>query len=214
MVAITLGFVLASLYFAPAGMRLMRRWLFGKFSEASLTGYSMLLCLVFVAAASLLSVNIVFAALVAGLVMARLTSRQLVAVKQHIADMAIWFFVPIYFAVVGQKLDLAQQFDGGLTLLFIGASTAIKLASCTLSAWSANASWARAFDYGVAMNTRGGPGIVLASVAHAAGIIDARMFTALVLASILTSFATGLWLRWRLVRNPAVFANLARLPAE
>lgn len=213
-VAITLGFVLASLYFAPAGMRLMRRWLFGKFSEASLTGYSMLLCLVFVAAASLLSVNIVFAALVAGLVMARLTSRQLVAVKQHIADMAIWFFVPIYFAVVGQKLDLAQQFDGGLTLLFIGASTAIKLASCTLSAWSANAGWARAFDYGVAMNTRGGPGIVLASVAHAAGIIDARMFTALVLASILTSFATGLWLRWRLVRNPAVFANLARLPAE
>ena len=42
---------------------------FGKFSEASLTGYTMLLCLVFVAAASLLQVNIVFAALVAGLVM-------------------------------------------------------------------------------------------------------------------------------------------------
>ena len=55
------------------------------------------------------------------------------------------------------------------------------------------------------MNTRGGPGIVLASVAYAAGIIDERMFTALVIASILTSLATGLWLRWRLVRNPDAF---------
>jgi hypothetical protein len=47
------------------------------------------------------------------------------------------------------------------------------------------------------MNTRGGPGIVLASVALAAGIVDERMFTALVLASILTSLATGIWFRWR-----------------
>ena len=133
--------------------------------------------------------------------------------KQRIADIAIWFFVPIYFALVGLRLDLAHQFDVPLTLLFIVASTAIKLASCTIAARAAGAGWARALDYGVAMNTRGGPGIVLASVAHAAGIIDDRMFTALVLASILTSLATGLWLRWRLVRDPKVFAELARPPA-
>jgi K+:H+ antiporter len=66
----------------------------------------------------------------------------------------------------------------------------------------------------MAMHTRGGPGIVLASVAYAAGIIDERMFTALVLASILTSLACGLWLRWRLVRDPTVFVELARSQAE
>ena len=75
----------------------------------------MLLCLVFVAAASLLHVNVVFAALLAGLVMARFPSRHLAAVKQHIADISIWFFVPIYFALVGLRLDLAHQFDGTLT---------------------------------------------------------------------------------------------------
>ena len=53
------------------------------------------------------------------------------------------------------------------------------------------------------MNTRGGPGIVLASVAYAAGIIDDRLFTAFVLASIVTSLATGVWLRWRLSADPA-----------
>jgi len=213
-IAITVAFVLASFFFAPAGVRAIRRWVIGKFSEASLTGYTMLLCLIFVAAASLLNVNIVFAALVAGLVMARFPSRYLAPVRQHIADIAIWFFVPIYFALVGQQLDLAHQFDGALTVLFIGASTAAKLASCTIAARTANIDWIRALDYGIAMNTRGGPGIVLASVAHVAGIIDDRMFTALVLASILTSLATGLWLRWRLVRNPKIFGELARAPAE
>ncbi|TGP48872.1 cation:proton antiporter, partial [Mesorhizobium sp. M2D.F.Ca.ET.226.01.1.1] len=50
-IAINLAFVLASLFVAPAVAREVRRRVFGKFSEASLTGYTMLLCLVFVAAA-------------------------------------------------------------------------------------------------------------------------------------------------------------------
>ena len=54
---------------------------------------------------------------------------------------------------------------------------------------------------------------MLASVTYAAGIIDERMFTALVLASILTSLAAGLWLRWRLARDPEAFIESARLPA-
>lgn len=208
-VAITLAFVLVSLIFGPALVRAIGRTGLGKFSEASLTGYALLLCLIFVTLASLLRVNIVFGALVAGLVIGRFPSPHLAPVKQRIADIAIWFFVPIYFALVGLRLDLAHQFDWALTAVFILASTAIKLASCTIAAKAGGAGWGKAVDYGVAMNTRGGPGIVLASVAHAAGIIDDRLFTAFVLASILTSFATGLWLRWRLAREPARYAAKA-----
>jgi len=213
-ILITATFVLASLIFAPALVRATRRRIFGRLSEASLTGYAMLLCLMFVAAASLLNVNIVFAALVAGLVLSRFPSRHLASVKERIADVAIWFFVPIYFALVGLKLDLVHEFDVTLTLIFVIASTLIKLASCTVAARVATPYWAKAFDYGVAMNTRGGPGIVLASVAHGAGIINEHMFTTLVLASILTSLLTGLWLRWRLASDPKVFAEHARIPAE
>jgi Kef-type K+ transport system membrane component KefB len=204
-VVITILFVALSFFLAPALLRAIRRNVFVQFSEASLTGYAVLLCLVFVASASLLSVNIVFAALIAGLVITRFNSRQLVAVKQRIADISIWFFVPIYFALVGLRLDLAHQLDIQLTLLFIVASSAIKVTSCTVAARASGIEWIRSFDYGVAMNTRGGPGIVLASVAHAAGIVDDRMFTALVLASIITSLATGCWLRLRLVRDPSAF---------
>lgn len=201
--AITLAFAVLSLAFGPAVVRAIGRQGLGKFSEASLTGYALLVCLFFVAVASLLSVNVVFGALVAGLVIGRFPSPHLAPVKQRIADIAIWFFVPIYFALVGLRLDLAQQFDGALTAAFVLATTAVKLASVLAAAKIAGAGWGRALDYGIAMNTRGGPGIVLASVAHAAGIVDDRLFTAFVLASILTSLATGLWFRWRLAREPA-----------
>jgi Kef-type K+ transport system membrane component KefB len=204
--AITLVFVAVSLIFGPTVVRAVGRAGIAQFSEAALTGYALLLCLAFVVVASLLSVNVVFGALVAGLVIGRFPSPHLAPVKQRIADITIWFFVPIYFALVGLRLDLAHEFDWRLTLLFVAATTAVKLASCVVAARIGGAGWGRALDYSVAMNTRGGPGIVLASVAHAAGIIDDRMFTALVLASILTSLATGLWFRWRLAEEPKRFA--------
>ena len=47
-----------------------------------------------------------------------------------------------------------------------------------------------------ALNARGGPGIVLASVAFDAGIINAMFYTTLVLVAILTSQAAGAWLAY------------------
>lgn len=58
------------------------------------------------------------------------------------------------------------------------------------------------------MNTRGGPGIVLASVALAAGLIKERFYVTLVMAALLTSLASGMWIRRppRLVALPEIGA--------
>ena len=48
----------------------------------------------------------------------------------------------------------------------------------------------------VATNARGGPGIVLASVAYEAGIISAAFYTTLVIVAVLTSQAAGAWLEF------------------
>ena len=45
----------------------------------------------------------------------------------------------------------------------------------------------------IAMNARGGPGIVLASTAYATGIINESFFVSLVLLSIVTSLVCGWW---------------------
>jgi hypothetical protein len=46
----------------------------------------------------------------------------------------------------------------------------------------------------ITTNARGGPGIVLASVAFDAGIISAKFYTTLIVAAVVTSQLAGAWL--------------------
>jgi hypothetical protein len=46
----------------------------------------------------------------------------------------------------------------------------------------------------ITTNARGGPGIVLASVAFDAGIISSQFYTTLVVAAVVTSQIAGAWL--------------------
>lgn len=46
----------------------------------------------------------------------------------------------------------------------------------------------------ITTNARGGPGIVLASVAFDAGIISPKFYTTLVIAAVITSQVAGAWL--------------------
>ncbi len=205
-VLVTLAFALAAVLLLPALGHVASRLTAWRPGEAPLLGYAMLLCLAFVATASLLEVNLIFGALLAGLVIARFPAKRFEAAKGRIADMSLWFFVPVYFALVGLKIDLPSDFALGATFGFLVLSSFVKIACVAGAARAAGADGARGLDFGMAMNARGGPGIVLASVAHAAGIVDATLFVAFVLASILTSLAAGSWLRWRLSKGAALAA--------
>src|SRR5438067_13307024 len=71
----------------------------------------------------------------------------------------------------------------------------------------------------ITTNARGGPGIVLASVAYEAGIISPRLCTTLVLAAVLTSQMAGAWLDYVLRRGwplltPAATGESAIASAE
>ncbi len=61
--------------------------------------------------------------------------------------------------------------------------------------------WFSSFNLGVAMNTRGGPGIVLATVAYDMGIISELFLTTLVMLSIITSLMSGYWFKFVLIRK-------------
>lgn len=193
----TIFFSTFSIFMVPALLRFSGRVMVSQSPEGSLLGYTLLVCLVLVSLASVLQVNIVFGALLAGLVIGRLPVSKLEPVKQNITNIAIWFFVPIYFALVGFQMNLPANFNPALIFGFLLASSLIKMTSVALFVKFTRLSWIKAFDFGMTMNARGGPGIVLASLAYAAKIIDEALFVALVLASILTSLMAGAWLRWR-----------------
>lgn len=63
-----------------------------------------------------------------------------------------------------------------------------------------------------ALNARGGPGIVLASVAFDAGIISAVFYTTLVMVAILTSQAAGAWLAYILRTGQPLLSGETRQP--
>ncbi|MFF8383043.1 cation:proton antiporter [Streptomyces kanasensis] len=107
---------------------------------------------------------------------------------------ATGFFIPVYFAIVGLKLDLVHAFDPLLTVAFIAFACVVKAASVYLGARWAGRPRAGALNLAVAMNARGGPGIVLATLAYDARIINATLFTTLVLTAVITSLMAGGWL--------------------
>ena len=82
-------------------------------------------------------------------------------------------------------------------MYFLLLSSFVKVSSVALFVKFSNIPWRDAFDYGVSMNARGGPGIVLASIGLASSIIDGELYVALIFTSIATSVIAGIWLNFK-----------------
>jgi Kef-type K+ transport system membrane component KefB len=128
-----------------------------------------------------------------------------------IGKVAFAFFIPIYFAIVGLKLDLVHGFSLWLTAAFLLGSCVVKMLSVGLAGRFAGFRGLDLLNLSLTTNARGGPGIVLASVAFDAGIISSKFYTALVLAAVLTSQFAGAWLDYVLRRG---WPLLTPKPAE
>ena len=104
------------------------------------------------------------------------------------------FFVPLYFAIVGLKLDLIRGVSLWMMAAFIGGTCVVKVLSMLLAGRIAGFRGLDLINLAITTNARGGPGIVLASVAFDAGIISSKFYTTLVVAAVLTSQFAGAWL--------------------
>jgi Kef-type K+ transport system membrane component KefB len=141
-----------------------------------------------------------FGAFVAGMVVG-VTGGQEKA-SESIKSFAFAFFVPLYFAMVGLRLDLIHDFNPLFFLSFLAFACTVKGASVYFGGRLAGQTRAGARNLAVAMNARGGPGIVLASVALDAAIINEEFYVSLVMLAVLTSLFAGSWLE-RMVKSGA-----------
>jgi Kef-type K+ transport system membrane component KefB len=161
--------------------------------------YLVTLLLAFTTLASMLDVTLVFAAFLAGYAMAGCDS--LVKASATLERVSFAVFVPLYFAMVGYQLDVTRTFAPGMLLVALIAACALKLAASALGARLAGFGGRDALTLSITLNARGGPGIVLASVAYDARIINGEFYTCLVLIAVLTSQAAGAWLDYVLRRG-------------
>jgi Kef-type K+ transport system membrane component KefB len=141
-----------------------------------------------------------FGAFVAGIVAGTSTSERVIAARESIKRFSFAFFIPIYFAIVGLQLDLVRSFDPLFFLGILAFATAIKAVSVYVGARAVGEDHTSSTNLAIAMNARGGPGIVLASVAFDAGIVSRSFFATLVMLAVVTSLFAGAWLD-RIVRK-------------
>lgn len=165
------------------------------------------LCAVLIAFAALFHINVIFGAFVAGVVVSLLPEEEYDAVKRHVLEVSTAFFIPIYFAIVGLRLNLWRDFDVPFTVAFIGASLLAKSLGVYLALRMMKVDSLSIANVAIALNARGGPGIVIATVAYDAGIIDARLFTTFVITALVTSAFAEIWLRAVIRRGLPLFGS-------
>jgi Kef-type K+ transport system membrane component KefB len=140
-----------------------------------------------------------FGAFVAGIVIGSSGNRQ-ARFRGDIQRFSFAFFIPVFFAIVGWRLDLIKDFDPLFFLYFTILACAAKSLSVYAGSRLAGETRSASQNFAVAMNARGGPAIVLASVALDAHIINGSFYASLVMLAIVTSLGAGSWLG-RIVRN-------------
>lgn len=96
---------------------------------------------------------------------------------------------------------LGREFSLSMLLIFFFGSSLLALTANGIAARLAGFRGLDVANLAITANARGGPGIVLASVAYDIGIINAPFYTTLVLTAILTSQAAGAWLRFVLAKG-------------
>ena len=164
------------------------------FAKNSPVAYVLAVLLVYCVVAGVLKVSLVFAAFLAGFAVVHRNHRMFSDALDAIAKVSFAFFIPVYFAIVGLKLDLLRGLSLWMIAAFLIGSSLVKITSVTLAGRIAGFRGLDLINLAVTTNARGGPGIVLASVAFDAGIISAKFYTTLILAAVLTSQFTGAWL--------------------
>ncbi|MBN6038808.1 cation:proton antiporter [Amycolatopsis sp. 195334CR] len=184
---------------------------FNFIERRSATAFRLIFLLALVLVCVFLGVNPIFGAVLAGVASAAADSRD--TDEEHrleterawdaLKKVSLALFIPLYFAGVGLQLDLVHHFSVWFFFAFLLLACLVKSASVWLGARLAGESKRASVDFAVALNARGGPGIVLATVTLSAGVINEDFFTILVVLSIVTSQIAGSWLQHAFRAEPA-----------
>ena len=165
-----------------------------KFPFMAYDSFIFAVCFFFIYIGGLFNVNIMYSAFVAGMVYKNARREDAVASQTKLKDLCLAFFTPVYFAIVGLRLYLTSDFSLSRFLTFLSIAFALEIIGCMIAMKCIRLDWLTCLNFGVAMNARGGPGIVLASVAFDLGVINYEFFCVLVFTVLITSAMAGYWI--------------------
>jgi Kef-type K+ transport system membrane component KefB len=128
-----------------------------------------------------------FGALIVGLTLSSTNREFLEPVERVVRS----FFAPLYFGAVGLGVNFVTSFDVGLILVVFLIACAGKLAGATIGARLGGCSLRDSLAIASGMNARGAIEIILATVALSVGLINNRVFVAVIVMALATSILAG-----------------------
>lgn len=157
-------------------------------------------------------INIMYSAFLVGYIVKAVSQNDRDAGEriEAVANFSFSLFVPIYFALVGIQLNLIHNFSLSRFLLFFGIAFGLEGIGTMIMLLLTNLKKQAIINFAVTMNARGGPGIVLATVAYSYQIINIEFFTVLILTTMLSSLIAGYWLRYQQKLDETIFMELEK----
>jgi Kef-type K+ transport system membrane component KefB len=163
------------------------RWYEKRFPDSDvLLGVFVLLAFLAAAAAEAAGTHAIFGAFLAGIAIAQ---NKTTKSKTHetLYRLVNYFFAPLYFVSIGLKANFSANFDLVLVLVLILVASLGKILGATLGARLSKMPLREAFAVGFGMNARGAMEVLIASIALQYGVIDQRVFVALVIMAFVTT---------------------------
>ncbi len=152
-------------------------------------------------ASELIGAHGIIAGFLAGVILSEhVALRDLILRKTYLPVMIV--LAPIYFTSIGLKTNFATNFDLIMIVLVFAVACVGKVLGSGLAAMAAGIPRRTAMAIGSGLNARGAMEIVLASTALDYGLIEGRVFVALVAMALATTVITGLTLPWLMKTRP------------
>jgi mannitol/fructose-specific phosphotransferase system IIA component (Ntr-type) len=125
-----------------------------------------------------------------------------------VAEFVSSFFAPLFFALVGLRIDFVTHFDWVVVSVVLVIACIGKVVGCGIGARLSGIAPRESLAIGFAMNARGSMEIILGLTAFQNGLIGERLLVALVFMALATSIMSGPAIQRALGRHkPARFAR-------
>lgn len=165
-------------------------------------GLAILIAFFCAALTSWIGIHAIFGAFLAGVMIGETGE-----IKSHsleiLRNIVLSIFAPIFFATMGLRANFLAHFDLGLVLGVLAIACTGKIVGGTLGAYLGGMKWYSALSVGFGLNARGAMEIILAFLALEYGLINEKVFVALVITAVATSIMGGPLIKWALAREPA-----------
>lgn len=190
-VMLTLGYTVVMLTVGRWVFHWILPWLQAYLSwPGGVIGVTLVLALLGASFTQWIGIHGIFGAFIAGVIIGD-SSHLREQTRNTLNQFISFFFAPIFFASIGLHVDFVAHFDPLLVAVVLVVACVGKVLGCSYAARWCGMEKHEAWALGFAMNARGAMEIILGVLAKRAGLIDNRLFVALVVMALVTSLISG-----------------------